>query len=354
MRTSGWIGTAVLVGMTGLAGGYLRFRRELDEIVARLEQGSAVVRTDRGDIEFGRKGEGEPVLLIHGAGGGYDQGLFVGEELFGSGHDIIAPSRFGYLRTPLPADPSPAAQADAHGALLDHLGVDRCIVLGISAGAPSAIELALRYPERVSSLILVVPRTYHPQTEVSTEDTPANRMIIELMEQSADYLYWLAIRFGRAQLVRFFGVPPEIDAKAPPEERERVTTMMRNALPLSKRAEGIRADGLAEISEWPLDRIRVPTLVISVADDLFRTAPGAQYTAERIPGAELKLMDNGGHLMLGRSAEVRALIRDFLGRRPLSRTSRSRCAVVTSGQPRASKRKPVAGNVEVPRERQVR
>ena len=354
MRMSGWIRTAALVGMTGLAGGYLRFRRELAEIVARLEQESTVARTRKGDIEFARKGKGEPMLLIHGAGGGYDQGLFVGEELVGFDHDIIAPSRFGYLRTPVPADPSPAAQADAHAALLDHLGVVQCTVLGISAGAPSAIELALRHPERVSSLILVVPRTYHPETSVSTEDSPANRMIIKLMEESADFLYWLAIRFGRARLVRFFGVPRELDAKAPPEERDRVTTMMRNALPLSRRAEGIRADGMAEISEWPLDRIRVPTLVISAKDDLFQTAPGARYTAERIPGAELTLLEDGGHLMLGRTAEARARIREFLGRRQPSRTTRSRRRMVKSGQPRARKRKPVAANVEVPSELQAR
>jgi hypothetical protein len=44
-------------------------------------------------------------------------------------------SRFGYLRTPLPKDAAPAAQADAHACLLDALHLSRVPILGISAGA---------------------------------------------------------------------------------------------------------------------------------------------------------------------------------------------------------------------------
>jgi pimeloyl-ACP methyl ester carboxylesterase len=51
-------------------------------------------------------------------------------------------SRFGYLRTPLPADASAAAQADAHACLLDALGIRRAAIVGASAGAPSAMQFA--------------------------------------------------------------------------------------------------------------------------------------------------------------------------------------------------------------------
>jgi hypothetical protein len=59
-----------------------------------------------------------PVLVVHGAGGGFDQGLHFGAPLAAKGFQVIAMSRFGYLRTPLPAEASAAAQADGHVCLL--------------------------------------------------------------------------------------------------------------------------------------------------------------------------------------------------------------------------------------------
>src|SRR3712207_2875230 len=87
-------------------------------------------------------------------GGGYDQGLIVGQAFVGSGYRLIALSRFGYLHTPLPADSSPVTQADAHAALLDALKIQQVTIVGVSDGGPSALQFALRHPERVSALVL--------------------------------------------------------------------------------------------------------------------------------------------------------------------------------------------------------
>jgi len=75
---------------------------------------------------------------------------------------VIAMSRFGYLRTPMPADASAATQADAHVCLLDALGIEHAAVMGGSAGAPSALQMAIRHPDRVTALVLLVPLTYKP------------------------------------------------------------------------------------------------------------------------------------------------------------------------------------------------
>ncbi|HZD40533.1 MAG TPA: alpha/beta hydrolase [Terriglobales bacterium] len=119
-------------------------------------QGSQVVDTDAGPIEYAEKGVGNPLLSIHGAGGGFDQSLVLASESVGSGFRIIAPSRFDYLRTPVSKDSSPGAQATAHAALLAKLNVSNAIIVGVSAGARSAVEFALRYPDLVASLILLV------------------------------------------------------------------------------------------------------------------------------------------------------------------------------------------------------
>jgi pimeloyl-ACP methyl ester carboxylesterase len=315
MRAKGLIGTAALLGSAVAAYSIHRmFRHDMADLAADLDAGSELVCTDFGWVEYGREGHGAPVLVIHGAGGGYDQGLFVGRELFGSGHDLIAPSRFGYLRTDLPEAHGNCVQAEAHAQLLDRLKVGKAVVLGISAGAPSAIELALRHPERVSALILVVPRTYAPGVEVSAEKTAANRPILEMIMQGRDFPFWLATKAAqsRRRLLRFLGVPGDVYDQADPLERDRLDWIARNVLPLSRRVQGLLNDGALKVGPWPLDRIEAPTLVVSAADDLFNTLPAARFTAEHIPGAELMVVATGGHLLAGRTEEIRARIARFL------------------------------------------
>jgi pimeloyl-ACP methyl ester carboxylesterase len=67
---------------------------------------------------------------------------------------MIAPSRFGYFGSTLSPDATPADQAEAYALLLDHLGIDRVAILAYSAGSASALELAVRHPDRVLGLIL--------------------------------------------------------------------------------------------------------------------------------------------------------------------------------------------------------
>lgn len=299
---------------TAGATAYFRYRREIAELRTQVRKGSRIAETPAGPVEYAEAGEGQPLLLIHGAGGGYDQGLMIGRD-FGEGFRIISPSRFGYLRTPVPADASPAAQADAHAALLDKLGIGRCIVAGVSAGGPSAIEFALRFPDRTQALLLIMPRTYDPAQSIGPDERLDSRLVLRMIEASADFLFWLGMRLARPALVRFLGVPPDLEARAPDGERDRVTEIMRAILPLSDRAAGIAVDSAAEILPWPLERIAAPTLIISASDDLFRTLPGARYTASHIPGAELEVLESGGHLMLGQTDRVGKRIGTFLKRR---------------------------------------
>lgn len=59
---------------------------------------------------------------------------------------VIAPSRFGYLGSTMPAGATVAAQADVYAALLDELGIDRLDVLAISSGPfrPSSLPCGFR------------------------------------------------------------------------------------------------------------------------------------------------------------------------------------------------------------------
>jgi 2-hydroxy-6-oxonona-2,4-dienedioate hydrolase len=130
----------------------------------RLAAGSQIVETQHDPIEYTAWGEGPAVLVVHGAGGGYDHGISIARAFGGEGFRWISPSRFGYLRTPLPADASTTAQADAFAELLDALRIKRVAILAISGGVPPALQFAQRYPERASALVLLSSAPYTPLT----------------------------------------------------------------------------------------------------------------------------------------------------------------------------------------------
>ncbi len=328
---------SMIVGATlaGVAIGVLSFasyRRDIAAARARLAEKSRMAPTAAGPIEYGEEGAGEPLLLIHGAGGGFDQGLIIGRD-FGDGHRVIAPSRFGYLKTPVPEDASPAAQADAHAALLDYLGVARTVVIAASAGGPSAVELALRHPDRVAALVLLVPRTYDPTQSVGPDESFESQLVLRLIEGSADFLYWAMTKVARRSIVRFLGVPPEVEAGAAEAERAKVTDIMRSVLPLSDRMAGLAVDGAAVLSPWPLNRLKMPVLIVSAEDDLFGTLPGSRFTAEQIPQAEFHILGSGGHLMVGQGDQVNRWVADFLGRAKMRECSLTAVEIVDAGQP---------------------
>src|SRR5918993_1659278 len=120
-----------------------------------LSEPPRTVATASGPIEYAERGGGEPILALHGTLGGWDQGLVAAEYLRVNGFRIIAPSRPGYLGTPLSTGQTFAQQADALAALLDVLEIDRIIVFAVSGGGPAGYELAARHPERVAKLVQV-------------------------------------------------------------------------------------------------------------------------------------------------------------------------------------------------------
>ena len=289
-----------------------RFVRDLETASARAAQGGTVLRTRCGPIEVQQAGSGTPVLMIHGSGGGHDQGMAWARPLVERGMRVIAVSRFGYLRTPRPADASPQALADAHICVLDALGVHRAAVIGVSAGGPSAMQAAIRHPERVSALALVVPIAYKPGAVADSAPPVSDEKDAWLLRiLGSDFLFWTALKVARDPLIRHvLATPPEQVSAASADERARVHDMAERILPVSLRVAGLRDDTRLgkSLREYPLASIRAPTLVVSARDDGFGTYAAAQYTASRIPGAKFRGFDEGGHLLVGHDEAVRSEI----------------------------------------------
>ena len=295
---------------------HAHFSQDLARATERAAQGSTMLATRCGPIEFQQAGQGIPLLMIHGSGGGHDQGMAWARPLVQQGVRVIAMSRFGYLRTPRPADASPEAQADAHVCLLDALGIGKAAVMGVSAGGPSAMQTAIRHPDRVSALVLVVPIAYKPGTVAySAPPVSDDKDALLLRLLGSDFLFWAGLHMARDSLIRHvLATPPEQVAAASEHERARVNDLAERILPVSRRAAGLRDDTRLgkSLGPYALETIRAPTLVVSARDDGFGTYAAAQYSASRIPGAKFIGLDNGGHLLVGHDAAVQAEITTLL------------------------------------------
>ena len=308
------LSVAVLAVAGALAFVYSSYRRDLQRERARVASGSRVVQTPCGPIEYAEAGAGRPLLIVHGAGGGWDQGMLFAGSFVERGFRVIAMSRFGYLRTPLPADASPAAQADAHACLLGALKIPRAAILGASAGAPSAMQFALRHPERCEAMVLLVPLAWAPRPGNRPPEPVALPAFFETALRS-DFLFWAAIKTMRTPMVAaVFATPPRVLETASADEQARVRELMQDVLPVSERREGLLNDGKIAFSlqRYDVEKISAPTLAISVADDAFGTFAGARYTAEHIPGARFVGYPSGGHVWVGHQQEIVAGIAAFL------------------------------------------
>lgn len=289
---------------------YFRYRRDIRAAYQQLDgHERQLVETNCGAIEYASLGHGYPVLLIHGAGGGFDQGLTLGAEHVGREFRIIAPSRFGYLGAPLPGDATPAAQAWTFVCLLDELGIREVAVVAYSAGGPSAVQMALRYRERVSALVLV--STAIADKPLALPPRPVVRAVL-----NSDFIFWLLSRPLRSLAQRMF-VPASYELS--PEEDVQVARTMQELLPVKPRAEGLlfdifisNTDPHERSLEYRLETITAPTLVVNARDDPAANYEDAVAMSRRIPRAKLLTVDEGGHMMLGSGNVVRGEINYFL------------------------------------------
>lgn len=318
-KNSLWLGVILSAAVaTALMAVYLAYLNDISVVNNRISTGSDVLDTAYGPIEYADVGRGNPLLVVHGTGGGFDQGLltaelFLEQKVIDS-HRIIAPSRFGYLKTPLPQDGvSPADQADAHAALLDALGINQKVtVMGASAGAFSATEFAIRYPDKVSTLVLTVPDSWSPESVSSESVAIGSSDFIRNTVLKSDFIMWVFLKVAGNQMLSYVGAPEELQKTMTLQEREDAEKLIEMILPVSQRNVGIMNDEANHQNRQrlALEDIRAPTLIIDSKD--VETFPGSEYTAEHITNAQFITFETGGHLLIGHGDEARAAVTQFL------------------------------------------
>jgi pimeloyl-ACP methyl ester carboxylesterase len=248
-------------------------------------------------LHYIEKGEGPPVVLIHG-------NVVTAEDFVLSGvfdrvarnHRVIAIDRpgYGYSERPQGSLWTAIEQADLLQEAFDQLGIERPIVVGHSWGALVAMELALGQPDAVSGLVLL-GGYYHPTVRV---DVP-------LVAGPAIPVFGDVLRYTVAPLMGAALMPLNVKAMfSPLDVPERFKREFPYGFPV--RPSQIRAESQDAVSMVPAvygmaDRIRelnIPiTIIAGTEDGIVSHASHARWFHEQLPDSVLRLVPGAGHMV---------------------------------------------------------
>jgi len=269
---------------------------------------SHVIETTTGYIEYATSGNNPALLVSHGSFGGFDLGMSSLYFLQDTPIKLVVPSRFGYLRTPLSANPTPSAQARSYIELLDALQIDKVFVAGLSAGGMSALHFALDYPNRCLGLIMISGVSTRPAK------TPPIRFIVEHVFTN-EFLGWL--------LATYF---PHLIAQSTNDDFSLTKNdlILKNIIvslawpPFSNQRRLGMLNDLEQadhLPDYPFENITSPLLVIHGTKDPFVPFNSAQTLAIRARNAQLLALENGGHLsFLIQQKQSKQAILDFVNK----------------------------------------
>jgi len=274
----------------------VKYQKEMRVSYARVQGKSSIASTTYGNVEYTEGGAGLDVLVIHGGGGGYDQGELLARTVLGEGFRWIAPSRFGYLGSSLPEGATYDDQAHAYAQLLDHLHIKKVAVVALSAGGPSAELFALLYPERVSSLTLISAGATNVTAPEGKQGDKQGKMISRIMQW--DFPYWITVKLFKKQFMQLMGASEEVIAALSPHQIEIMNQIIDYMNPAALRKSGANFDHYAPLPNKRIAGIRTPTLVVHAKDDTLQPYQNAVFASSTIPGARLLSFEKGGHFVL--------------------------------------------------------
>lgn len=258
-------------------------------------------RVNKIDIYYESHGFGDPILLIPGLGSDANTWApFV--PAFSDRYRIVILENRGSIRSSRPPGPFTTDQmAEDASALLDHLNIQRAHVIGKSMGGMIAQVVAIRFPEKVRSLVLASTLMKHDA--YGEEMLELGRTIAEKAGLFATYRQAFLMSYSREYCMTNRSRLAEIqELMSRIDEAE----ALRGYLAQSMACQTHDTRGSAS-------RIKAPALVIVGNDDVITTPQASRELAAAIPRAELKILPRGGHGFWREfPAEVNAHVRDFL------------------------------------------
>lgn len=260
------------------------------------------------NLYYESHGAGDPLLMIMGLGGsalGWEPALIAG--LARSFRTIIFDNR-GTGRSDKPRQEySIPGMADDAAALLDALGIRRAHIFGVSMGGMIAQEFALNHPDYVQTLTLGCT-------------TAGGRNAVPAPPESMKILMAPREGLSDADIIRR-SWPLSFTPAFVRDRREVLEAAITRVLqhPTPAYAYKLQLDATFKFKTYDrLPQISTPTLVITGAEDVLIPPRNSEIIAERIPGAELKIMAGVGHQFFNEKAdEFAAALVPFLRAHPI-------------------------------------
>lgn len=259
--------------------------------------------TDGTRLYYEEMGEGEPLLLISGQGSDHTGWDAIRDDFAARYHVIVYDHR-GTGRSDKPAEPPYTTRGFAQDAiaLLDHLQIPRAHAYGVSMGGRICQWLGIDHASRIGALVLgcTTPGNAHGVRRPAEVNA---RMANPLADPDAAVT---------ALLLNIF-TPDWI------ERHPEIKLMYMQSEPIPPYAQRLHYQASEGHDSWDLlPTINVPTLVIHGSDDEVNPTANAYLLAERIPGAELYIVQGGRHgYFMEFREEAGRVVLDFLARHPL-------------------------------------
>ncbi len=196
-------------------------------------------------------------------------------------------------RSDMPDDPCTIQTfADDLAELMDTLGIESAHLAGYSMGTKIAEEFALKHPDRVKSLVLVC---YAPPNPHVVPDVPPGQHLLTMDERIA----WLTQHTTEARMQRLFRqcVSEDFIKNNPALSEEMIGIMTENAGPIHAQKRHVEAS-FSHNNYDHLPEINAPTLIVAGKADITCPLSDMRSMAERIPGAELAIIEQGGHFLM--------------------------------------------------------
>lgn len=270
--------------------------------------GAKLIKTPIGTLEYYSYGTGKPILISHGAGGGFDQGILI-SKILGPGYRFIIPSRFGYLHSKASQPVTTRLQAEAYSYILKDAGVSKATVVAFSAGGKSGLSFASHYPDMCENLVMISAISVPIE---NSKDDKFKTIAFNFLFKS-DFVYWSVMNMFRTQILELYGLSKEDQQRLTVQDKKMVDDLLYTTMPASLREQGVVNDQKIAIpTTREVEAIKVPTLIFHVKQDPLISFRNAEYTNLHISGSKLIALNKGGHFVMGHHREIADEVKAFL------------------------------------------